>query len=103
MKIIERTHVRPARGEERLMSRITQLRQASLYGDGSVILRMQELVDTLAWIRIELAPSPDASASPNDATRRQRALTKMDTALDLARQLVFELDNELRLRRDEAD
>jgi hypothetical protein len=27
----------------------------------------------------------------------------MDTALDLARQLVFELDSELRLRRDEAD
>jgi hypothetical protein len=101
MKITERTHGRPARGEELLMSRITQLRQASLYGDGSVIRRMQELVDTLAWIRIELAPSPDASAAPNDATRRQRALTKMDTALDLAKQLVFELDGELRLRRDE--
>ena len=61
------------------MSRITQLRQASLYDDGSVMRRMQELVDTLAWIRIELAPSSDAAASPNDATRRQRALVKMDT------------------------
>ena len=83
------------------MSRFTQIRHASLYDDGSVIRRMQELVDTLAWIRIELAPSPDAAASPNDATRRQRALTKMDTALDLAKQLVFELDDELRLRRDD--
>ena len=83
------------------MSRITQLRQASLYDDGSVMRRMQELVDTLAWIRIELAPSPDAAASPNDATRRQRALMKMDNALDLAKQLVFELDSDLRLRRDE--
>ena len=83
------------------MSRITQLRQASLYDDGSVMRRMQELVDTLAWIRIELAPSPDASASPNDATRRQRALTKMDTALDIAKQLVFDLDRELRQRRDD--
>ena len=84
------------------MSRIRQLRQASLlYEDGSVIRRMQELVDTLAWIRIELAPSPDASASPNDATRRQRALTKMDSALDLAKQLVFDLDGELQLRGDD--
>jgi hypothetical protein len=101
MKITERTHARPARGEERLMSRITQLRQASLYDDGSVMRRMQELVDTLAWIRIELAPSTDAAASPNDATRRQRALMKMDSALELAKQLVFELDSDLRLRRDE--
>jgi hypothetical protein len=101
VKITERTHGRPARGKERLMSRITQLRQASLYGDGSMMRRMQELVDTLAWIRIELAPSPDACAAPNDATRRQRALTKMDTALDLAKQLVFELDGELRLHRDD--
>jgi hypothetical protein len=100
MKIIERTYAGPARGQELSMSRIKQLRQASLYDDGSVIRRMQELVDTLAWIRIELAPSPDASAAPNDATRRQRALTKMDTALDLAKQLVFELDGELRLRRE---
>jgi hypothetical protein len=101
MKVTESLNVRPARGRELLMSRIKQLRQASLYDDGSVIRRMQELVDTLAWIRIELAPSPDPSASPNDATRRQRALTKMDAALDLARQLVFELDSELRLRRDD--
>ena len=101
MKITERLHVRPARGQELLMSRIRQLRQASLLqDDGSVIRRMQELVDTLAWIRIELAPSPDASASPNDATRRQRALTKMDTALDIAKQLVFDLDRELRRRDD---
>ncbi|HEY3177914.1 MAG TPA: hypothetical protein VGL25_03440 [Casimicrobiaceae bacterium] len=82
------------------MSRIKQLRQASLYDDGSVMRRMQELVDTLAWIRIELSPSTDPSASPNDAARRQRALVKMDSALDLARSLVFELDSELRLRRD---
>ena len=83
------------------MSRITQLRQASLYDDGSVMRRMQELVDTLAWIRIELAPSPGGSASATDAIRRQqRALTKMDSALDLAKQLVFELDSELRQRRD---
>jgi len=85
------------------MSRIKQLRQASLYDDALVIRRMQELVDTLAWIRIELSPAPGASASSNDALRRQqRALSKMDSALDLAKQLVFELDSELRQRRDDA-
>ena len=30
----------------------------------------------------------------------QRALTKMDTALDIAKQLVFDLDRELRRRDD---
>ena len=83
------------------MSRIKHLRQASLYDDGSVIRRMQELVDTLAWIRIELSPVADPSTAPNDAIRRQRALVKMDSALDLARQLVFDLDSELRVRRDD--
>ena len=84
------------------MSRVKQLREDSLYDDGSVIRRMQDLVDTLAWIRIELAPPPGAFASSNDALRRQqRALSKMDSALDLAKQLVFELDDELRQRRDD--
>ena len=83
------------------MARLKQQRRASLYDEGSVMRRMQELVDTLAWIRIELAPSPSYSAPVNDVTRRQRALVKMDAALDLAKQLVFELDSEMRLRRDE--
>jgi hypothetical protein len=101
MNVTERLHARPVRGRELLMSRIAQLRQTSLDDDGSVVRRMQELVDTLAWIRIELAPPAGASTSPNDVIRRQRALTKMDSALDLARQLVFDLDGELQLRGDD--
>jgi hypothetical protein len=101
MKVTERLHARPARSRDLLMSRIGQLRQTSFDDDGSVVRRMQELVDTLAWIRIELAPPPGASASPNDVVRRQRALTKMDSALELAKQLVFDVDGELRLRGDD--
>ena len=82
------------------MSRIEQ-RHASFCDDDSVMRRIEELVDKLAWIRIELAPLPDASASQSDAARRQRALAEIDNALDLAKQLVFELDGELRLRRND--
>ena len=71
-----------------------------LYGDGSTMRRMQELVDTLAWVRIELAAAATAPPSPG-ATRQERALAKMDAALDLAKQLVFELDAELRGARDD--
>jgi hypothetical protein len=82
------------------MSRIEQ-RHASFCDDGSVMRRIEELVDTLAWIRIELAPVPDASTFQSDAARRQRALAQIDNALDLAKHLVLELDGELRLRRDD--
>ena len=77
------------------MSRNRQSRP-SLYGDGSVIRRMQELVDTLAWVRIELAAAASAPPPPSGGTRQDRALAKMDAALDIAKQLVFDLDAELR-------
>jgi hypothetical protein len=93
MDILETGGGRSARGKELSMSRSRQARP-SLYGDGSVIRRMQELVDTLAWVRIELAAG--ASTSPSGATRQERALAKMDAALDIAKQLVFDLDAELR-------
>ena len=73
-------------------------RQDSLYGDGTLMRRMQELVDTLAWVRIELAAAA-SSASSGGATRQERALAKMDTALELAKQVVFELDAEVRAQR----
>jgi hypothetical protein len=99
MNIIETPGGRPARGKEFVMSR-GKGRPVSLYRDGSVIRRMQELVDTLAWVRIELA---GGAASPSHAaTRQERALAKMDAALDLAKQLVFELDAEIRASRDDA-
>jgi len=82
------------------MSRNRQSRP-SLYGDGSVIRRMQELVDTLAWVRIELATAASTPPSPSGATRQGRALAKMDAALDIAKQLVFDLDAELRLTLDD--
>ena len=82
------------------MSRSRQSQHASLYGDGSVMYRMQELVDTLAWVRIELAAAADAPPVPIGGTRQDRALAKMDAALELAKQLVFELDAELRAARD---
>lgn len=81
------------------MSRNRQAQNEALYGDGSVIRRMQELVDTLAWIRIELALPIDAKSGA-DSTRQQRALAKMDGALDLAKHLVFDLDAQLRAIRD---
>ena len=68
----------------------------SLDGDGSVIRRMQELVDTLAWVRIELAGAVSTPPSPNGGLGQARALAKMDAALDIAKQLVFDLDAELR-------
>ena len=77
------------------MSRNRQSRP-SLYGDGSVMRRMQELVDTLAWVRIELAGADSAPPAPSGGTRQGRALAKMDAALDIAKQLVFDLDAELR-------
>ena len=80
------------------MSRAKHLHNETLYGDGSVIRRMQELVDTLAWIRIELALPADVGGS--DATRQQRAVAKMDGALEIAKQLVFDLDAQLRAIRD---
>jgi hypothetical protein len=51
------------------MSRIGQ-RHVSFCDDDSVMRRIEELVDTLAWIRIELAPVSDASASQSHAARR---------------------------------
>ena len=83
------------------MSRAKHVHEETLYGDGSVIRRMQELVDTLAWIRIELALPADARSAPFELTR-QRAVAKMDGALELAKQLVFELDAQLRAIRDSA-
>lgn len=80
------------------MSRNPRLRP-SLYGDGSTIRRMQELVDTLAWVRIELASAAEAPPK-GGGSRHERALAKMDAALDLAKQLVFELDAEIRAARD---
>ena len=82
------------------MSRSRQTHGVSLYGDGTVMRRMQELVDTLAWVRIELAAAAAAPPAPGGASRQERALAKMDAALDLAKQLVFELDAELRAARD---
>jgi len=73
----------------------------SLYGDGSVIRRMRELVDTLAWVRIELAAAASAPPSPDGGARQERALAKMDAALDIAKQLVFDLDAELRATGDD--
>ena len=81
------------------MSR-TRQSGSSLYGDGSIMRRMQELVDTLAWVRIELAAAASRPPSPGGATRQERALAKMDAALDLAKQLVFDLDAEFRAARD---
>ena len=83
------------------MSRNRQSRP-SLYGDGSVVRRMQELVDTLAWVRIELASAGSAPPPGNGAIRPDRALAKMDAALDIAKRLVFDLDAELRTARDES-
>ncbi len=80
------------------MSRAKHLHNETLYGDGSVIRRMQELVDTLAWIRIELALPAEPARS--DTARQQRAVAKMDSALELAKQLVFDLDAQLRTIRD---
>ncbi|HEY2818088.1 MAG TPA: hypothetical protein VGK44_13265 [Casimicrobiaceae bacterium] len=97
MNIIESPGGRSARGKELSMSRNKP--RASLYGDGTVMRRMQELVDTLAWVRIELAAG--ASQKPaGGITHQERALAKMDTALELAKQLVFELDAEVRAQRD---
>jgi hypothetical protein len=98
--IIETTGGRPARGKELSMSRSRPPQGAALYGDGSVMRRMQELVDTLAWVRIELAAAAVAPPVPVGAPRQERALAKMDAALELAKQLVFELDAELRAARD---
>jgi hypothetical protein len=100
MDILERGGGRSARGKELSTSRNRQSRP-SLYGDGSVVRRMQELVDTLAWIRIELAAAASAPQPKTGATRQDRALAKMDSALDIAKQLVFDLDAELRTARDE--
>ena len=82
------------------MSRAKHLYNETLYGDGSVIRRMQELVDTLAWIRIELALPAETSAGSADVPRQQRVVAKMDGALELAKQLVFDLDGQLRAIRD---
>jgi hypothetical protein len=100
MNIME-TGGRSARGKEMAMSRSRRPQAVSLYGDGSVMRRMQELVDTLAWVRIELAAAALAQPAPVGASRQERALAKMDAALDLAKQLVFELDAELRAARDD--
>jgi len=97
MNIIQTPGGRPARAKELAMSR-SKGRPGPLYGDGSVIRRMQELVDTLAWVRIELAAG--AASPTSGATRQERALSKMDAALELAKQLVFELDAEVRAGRD---
>jgi hypothetical protein len=98
MNILERIGGRPARGKEHPMSR--KKPRTSFCGGGSPILRMQELVDTLAWVRIELAAAAEAPPT-GTPTRQERALAKMDAALELAKQLVFELDAELRAARDE--
>ena len=74
--------------------------RVSYYGDGSAIRRMQELVDTLAWVRIELAAAAEAPPAGSPG-RQERALAKMDAALELAKLLVFELDSELRAARDD--
>jgi len=97
MNISNAPRGRPARGKELSMSR-NKPRQISLYGDGSVMRRMQELVDTLAWVRIELAAGA-SPPPPGVPTRQDRALAKMDAALELAKQLVFELDTEVRAQR----
>jgi hypothetical protein len=97
MNILETTGGRSGRGKELSMSRTKP--RVSLYSDGSVMRRMQELVDTLAWVRIELAAGT-SKGSPGGVPRQERALAKMDAALDLARQLVFELDAEVRAQRD---
>ena len=73
--------------------------RVSVYSDGTVMRRMQELVDTLAWVRIELAAGT-SRAAPGGVTRQERALANVDAALDLAKQLVFELDAEVRAERD---
>ena len=100
MNNVEKAGARPARGKEFSMSR-NKPASPPLYGDGSTMRRMQELVDTLAWVRIELAAAASAPPSPGGPTRQERALAKMDAALDLAKQLVFDLDAELRGARDD--
>jgi len=96
MNIIETSDGRSARGKGLSMARNKP--RVSMYADGSVMRRMQELVDTLAWVRIELAAGVSQPAS--GMNRQERALAKMDAALELAKQLVFDLDSEVRARRD---
>jgi len=57
-------------------------------GQGTMLQRMQELLDQLTWIRIELADSHGAHAK-SDGERIQRALAQTDKTLELVRQLIF--------------
>ena len=61
------------------------------------IRRMQELVDTLAWVRIEMAAThPDGVAAPSDHERLQRALVQIEMALAMTKQLATELRRQQR-------
>jgi hypothetical protein len=64
-------------------------------GQGTMLQRMQELLDQLTWIRIELADSHGAQAK-SDSERIQRALAQTDKTLELVRQLILGFDAERR-------
>jgi hypothetical protein len=71
-----------------------------LTGPTALAQHVQELLDILAWVRIELAGGTPATPGKLDGASPGPLITQLDKALELARQLALDVDADVRERTE---
>ena len=66
-----------------------------LTGTTALAKHVQELLDILAWVRIELADGSHASPGKLDGASPGPVITQLDKALEITRQLALDVDAEV--------